>query len=371
MTAPLAVYIHWPFCLSKCGYCDFNSYAAGTADQAPWRDGLIRELEHFAAETQGRPVETVFFGGGTPSLMEPRTVAAVLEAVVRLWTVAEDAEITLEANPTSSEAARFKAFRTAGVNRLSLGVQSLDDAALRFLGRAHDAAEARRAVDLAVRTFDRHSIDLIYGLPDQDPDLWRKQLTEALVLARDHISLYQLTVEAGTPFARAGVAEADEDRGVALYEGTQEVLGVAGLPAYEISNHARPGAECRHNLEIWRGRDYLGIGPGAHGRLTRDGVTEALHQVRDPKRWLARIRDKGHGTAGRNRLTLNERREELILLGLRLTEGIPAALADTLPQGRVIELIETAHLARGPEGGLVATSAGRLCLNALLARLLA
>ena len=370
MSTRLAVYIHWPFCLSKCGYCDFNSYAAGTVEQAPWRDGLIRELEYFAAETLGRTVETIFFGGGTPSLMEPRTVAAVLEAVSRLWTVAKDAEITLEANPTSSEAARFAAFRAAGVNRLSLGVQSLDDAALRFLGRAHDAAEARRAVDLAARTFDRHSVDLIYGLPDQPPDLWRNQLTEALPLVRDHLSLYQLTVEAGTPFARAEVPEADENRGAALYEVTQEILGAAGLPAYEISNHARPGAECRHNLEIWRGRDYLGIGPGAHGRLTRDEVTEALHQVRDPKRWLDRVRERGHGTAGRNALTLDERREELILLGLRLTEGIPAALAETLPKDRIIEMIESGHLSQRAEGGLTATPAGRLCLNALLARLL-
>lgn len=370
MSTRLAVYVHWPFCLSKCGYCDFNSYAAGTVDQAPWRDGLIRELEHFAAETQGWTVETIFFGGGTPSLMEPGTVAAVLEAVARLWTVAIDAEITLEANPTSSEADRFTAFRSAGINRLSLGVQSLDDTALRFLGRAHDAAEGRRAVDLAARTYDRHSIDLIYGLPDQHPDLWRKQLTEALVLVGDHISLYQLTVEAGTPFAKAGVPEAEEDRGVALYEATQEVLEAAGLPAYEISNHARPGAECRHNLEIWRGRDYLGIGPGAHARITHDGTTEALHQVRDPRLWLDRVRGKGHGTAGRNVLTLNERREELILLGLRLSEGIPALLAETLPQARVIELIESGHLFQGPEGGLAATPAGRLCLNALLARLL-
>lgn len=370
MTAPLAVYIHWPFCLSKCGYCDFNSYAAGTVDQAPWRDGLIRELEHFASETLGRTVETIFFGGGTPSLMEPGTVAAVLETVARLWTVAEDAEITLEANPTSAEAASFKAFRSAGVNRLSLGVQSLDDTALRFLGRAHDAAEVCRAVDLVARTFDRHSVDLIYGLPDQEPEDWRKQLTETLSLVRDHLSLYQLTVEAGTPFAKAGVPEADEDRGVALYEVTQEVLEAAGLPAYEISNHARPGAECRHNLEIWHGRDYLGIGPGAHARLTTDGTTEALHQIRDPGRWLNRVRERGHGTAGHNRLTLYERREELILLGLRLAEGIPAALAETLPGDRVIELIETGHLVQGPEGGLAATPAGRLCLNALLARLL-
>lgn len=370
MTGPLALYFHWPFCLSKCGYCDFNSIATGTVDQARWRAALIRELDHFAAETPGRLATSLFFGGGTPSLMAPETVTAIIEAAHRLWPVAAEVEITLEANPTSSEVARFATYRAAGVNRLSLGVQSLDDQALAFLGRGHSAAEARRAVVMAAEIFPRHSIDLIYARPGQTRDSWATELREAMELVRDHLSVYELTVEEGTPFSRQKVLEADEDTGADLYEITQMILSEAGLPAYEVSNHARPGAECRHNLHVWRGGDYVGVGPGAHGRLTQPSGTDAIHQIRDPDRWLAAVETKGHGTAGRATLSAEARREERVMLGLRLTEGIDVALARTLPIATINDLIVTGHLILTNESRLFATCRGRLCLNALLSRLL-
>ncbi|MEO5335484.1 MAG: radical SAM family heme chaperone HemW [Magnetospirillum sp. WYHS-4] len=372
MFAPIALYLHWPFCRSKCGYCDFNSVAAGEIDQARWRAALVREMEHFAAEAGGRTVESIFFGGGTPSLMAPETVAATIEAAHRFWRIAPDAEVTLEANPTSVEAGRFAAYRDAGINRLSVGVQSLDDQTLAFLGREHSAAEAQHAVELAARIFPRHSIDLIYAHPNQDRESWAAELKSALPLVRDHISLYELTVEEGTPFGRHGVAEAPEELGTDLYKITQEILCGAGLPAYEVSSHARPGAECRYNLHVWRGGGYLGIGPGAHGRLTGDdGTTAAIHQVRDPARWLDAVERAGHGTAGRTVLSAEERRDEAVLLGLRLAEGIGPDLAAGLPIDRIIEMIESGHLRLSNESRLATTPTGRLCLNAVTLRLLA
>ncbi|MBL8665802.1 MAG: coproporphyrinogen III oxidase, partial [Candidatus Odyssella sp.] len=267
-----ALYVHWPFCLSKCPYCDFNSHVRERVEEARWQRAYLAELERAAAETPGRVVTSVFFGGGTPSLMPPETAAAILARIRALWPVAPDAEITLEANPGAAEAARFRAFRAAGVNRLSIGVQALDDAALKFLGRRHVAAEALAAVERAAGIFPRYSFDLIYARPGQSVAAWREELARALRFAGDHLSVYQLTIEPGTAFhtahARGDFALPDEDTAADLYEATRDLLGAAGLAAYEISNHARPGGESRHNLAYWRYADYAGIGPGAHGRLT-------------------------------------------------------------------------------------------------------
>src|SRR5579863_145353 len=268
----LALYIHWPFCTSKCPYCDFNSHVRERIDEARWRNALLRELDRAAETLAGRRVASVFFGGGTPSLMAPQTAAALIERIATHWGLDDRTEITLEANPTSVEASRFAELRAAGVNRVSLGVQALDDGALKFLGRGHNAGEARGAVALAARLFPRFSFDLIYARPGQTLAAWRDELSAALAMAGNHLSLYQLTIEAGTAFAtayaRGDFRLPDEETQAALYEVTQEALAAAGLPAYEISNHARPGEECRHNLVYWRYQDYLGIGPGAHGRLT-------------------------------------------------------------------------------------------------------
>ncbi|MGF1641409.1 MAG: radical SAM family heme chaperone HemW [Rhodospirillales bacterium] len=375
----LAVYVHWPFCRSKCPYCDFNSHVGEGVDEGRWRAALLGELACFAAETRGRTVSSLFFGGGTPSLMEPATVAAVIDAVAGHWPVAADVEITLEANPTSAEAARFAALRAAGVGRLSIGVQAWDDRALGFLGRTHSAAEARAAVAMAAARFPRFSFDLIYGLPGQSPTDWRRQLAEAAALAGDHLSAYQLTVAPGTLFHRRRVAEIDAESAADLYEATGAVLAAAGLPAYEVSNHARPGGACRHNLSIWRGGDYLGIGPGAHGRLTLDGTTAAIRQLRAPEKWLAAVERRGHGTATRIALEAHERREELVLTALRLREGIDRRRFRRLAACEPEAVLAAAGLARMVEGGFLvrddagirATAAGRQRLNAVLAQLLA
>ncbi len=385
MTAPetLALYVHWPFCVSKCPYCDFNSHVRDRVDQARWAQALAREIAATAAETGPRRIASVFFGGGTPSLMAPATVAAVLEAAARGWGIPDDAEITLEANPNSAEAGRFADYRAAGVNRVSLGVQALDDAALRFLGRAHDSAEALSAIGAAARVFPRFSFDLIYARPDQAEPAWRDELAHALALAGDHLSVYQLTLEKGTPFygaARRGAfALPDEDAQAALYEATQEVLGAAGLPAYEVSNHARPGgAESRHNLAYWRGEDYAGIGPGAHGRLTLGGTAHATANRRAPEAWLAAVERDETGREEHRAIPPDERIAELVMMGLRIAEGIDRArfLAQT---GREIEeALNEDALARLAAGGFVvlddtglrATPAGRLRLNAVTAMLL-
>ncbi len=327
MMGSLNLYVHWPFCRSKCPYCDFNSHVAADVDAKRWRRALIREIETFAGETSGRSVASIFFGGGTPSLMDPGDVAAVIDAARAAWTLGENCEITLEANPTSSEAGRFQAFREAGVNRLSIGVQSFDDEVLRFLGRTHSGSDAVRAIEAALAVFARVSFDLIYAVPGQTAADWSRQLDRALAFPVRHLSVYQLTVVPGTAFHRAGVAEADPETGAELFELTQERLGRADLPPYEISNHAAPGQECRHNRAVWRGWDYLPIGPGAEGRLKHaDGATLALNQHRLPQRWLEAVEAKGIGLARRRPLRPSERQAELVILGLRLAEGIDRRL---------------------------------------------
>lgn len=370
------VYVHWPFCLSKCPYCDFNSHVEGTVDHGRWRDALLAELSRFAAETEGRTVTSIFFGGGTPSLMDPGTVATVIESVGEHWTLAPDAEITLEANPTSVEAGRFAALRRAGVNRVSLGVQSLDPDALSFLGRKHSIEEATGAVRLAREHFPRFSFDLIYGRPGQAGDAWENELLRALDHAGEHLSLYHLTIEPGTQFHRDRIEAIDDDSGAVLYERTQRIMEDAGLPAYEISNHARPGAECRHNLLYWRGGDYVGVGPGAHGRLTENGRTETTYQARDPAAWLAAA-EKGDATAKRATLTSGERRHEVLLMGLRLREGIAAADFKKLTGSDLIDALDAAALGDLCREGYVAwdgetlraTPEGTIRLDSVLAAL--
>ena len=379
---PFAVYIHWPFCKAKCPYCDFNSHVRAGVDQERWRAALLAELDHFAAETGGRTVTSVFFGGGTPSLMPPQTVAAVIERVGRHWSLPPAAEITLEANPTSVEAGRFAGYRSAGVNRVSLGVQALHDEALGRLGRQHSAAEALAAVDVARRYFPRYSFDLIYARPDQTESAWRAELARALTFAGDHLSLYQLTVEPGTAYAtlhqRGDLLLPGEDEGAALYEATQEMMEAAGMPAYEISNHARPGAECRHNLVYWTGGDWIGAGPGAHGRLAAEACRTAIRQRRAPETWLAAVEAHGHGTEERVGVPADEVIEELLMMGLRLSLGVTRAdfrrvtgceIEDAVPGDRIAELAELG-LVEIDGAGLRATAAGRQRLNAVLARLL-
>ncbi len=377
------VYIHWPFCASMCPYCDFNSHVAEAVDHRRWRTALLSELNHFALETSARTVTSVFFGGGTPSLMAPETAAALIDAVRNRWPTADDLEITLEANPNSAEAGRFRAFRDAGVNRLSIGVQSFRDENLSFLGRRHSVAEAKSALKMAADVFPRFSFDLIYGLAGQSPEDWGRELDEALELAQSlgagHLSLYQLTIEPGTPFYRDGVEAAGGDVGAGLYGITQDKLIEAGLPAYEISNHARPGSECRHNVQIWRGGAYAGVGPGAHGRLPAQKRTEALYQIHMPERWLAAVEQKGHATAKRLALPRRARAEELLMTGLRLIEGVGRARFQSQTGRQLEDVIDTDGLKRMTGGGFVemdeaglrATPAGLLCLNEVLRHLLA
>jgi oxygen-independent coproporphyrinogen-3 oxidase len=376
----LALYVHWPFCVSKCPYCDFNSHVREAIDHDRWRRALAAEIGHWAHEVPGREIGSIFFGGGTPSLMEPGTVAAVIDEAARHWRFADDIEVTLEANPNSADASRFAAYRTAGVNRVSLGVQALDDAALRALGRAHDRREALAAIESAARNFARFSFDLIYARPGQTVAAWRDELDRALSLAGDHLSLYQLTIEKGTPFFaahREGTLRIpDEERAAALYEATQEILESRGMPAYEISNHARPGAESRHNLAYWRSDDYVGIGPGAHGRLTRDGITDAVANRRAPEAWLEAVERDGHGAEERRALTPEERRDEVVMMGLRIAEGIDRDRFRDRTGRDIEELLDPARIARLSEfleldeTGLRATPAGRVRLNAVLSALL-
>lgn len=375
---PLNLYIHWPFCLAKCPYCDFNSHVAASIDRGRWRAALVREIRTFAEETPGRPIASVFFGGGTPSLMDPADVAAVIAAVRASWPMTPDCEITLEANPTSSEAGRFRAFRDAGVNRLSIGVQSFDDAVLRFLGRAHTPRGAMGAIEAALSVFERVSFDLIYAVPGQTPSEWSQQLTRALDFPVRHLSVYQLTVASGTAFYRDGVAEADPETGAELFELTQERLARAGLAGYEISNHAAPGEECRHNRAVWRGDDYLPVGPGAEGRLRTAAGTDALNQHRLPQRWLEAVERAGTGLARRRRLEPSERHAELVILGLRLAEGIDRlrfhertgveldAVLDATERDRLAEL----GLMEADGQALRATPAGRQRLDWVLGRIL-
>ena len=356
------VYIHWPFCLSKCPYCDFNSHVRHAAiDEARFARAFAAEIATTAARAPGRTVSTIFFGGGTPSLMQPATIAAVLDAVARHWTVAPDAEITLEANPTSVEATRFRGYRTAGVNRVSLGVQALDDRVLGELGRLHTAREALDAVGIARTVFGRYSFDLIYTRPGQEPAQWASELRAALAEAGEHLSLYQLTIEHDTPFAALHAAGKlqlpDEDSARALYDTTQEICAAHGLPAYEVSNYARPGGECRHNLVYWRAHEYAGIGPGAHGRLDIDGERHAIATERRPETWLAAVEAGGDGVISDELLTREERSDEFLLMGLRLTEGIDLERYETV-SGRALD---PARIGALREHGLIETTpAGRL-----------
>lgn len=372
------IYIHWPFCLSKCPYCDFNSHAATAIDQARWRAALLREMEHFARLKPMTTVTSIFFGGGTPSLMDPVTAGALIERVTALWPVAADLEVTLEANPSTVEADRFRDFRAAGIGRLSLGVQALNDADLRFLGRRHDAGEALRALEIAGDLFPRFSFDLIYARPGQTPESWRAELERALSLAGDHLSMYQLTIEDGTAFAPAyarGEFELPpEDAQADMFEITRDLTAAAGLPAYEVSNHARPGGECRHNLTYWLGGDYVGIGPGAHGRLNNT----ATRQHRAPDIWLKRVEESGHATQESTALDPDTRAEELVMMGLRLVDGINAdtfaaiagrPLWDVLDADGIARMVEGGFLERNASG-IKASPAGMLVLNALTAEIL-
>ena len=322
MATPLALYIHWPFCVSKCPYCDFNSHVRDTVDDAAWCAALLADMSYEAALTSGRKLTSIFFGGGTPSLMPPSTVAALIDAAERHWGFANDVEITLEANPSSVEAARFADLAAAGVNRVSLGLQSLDDAALTFLGRAHSVAESLDALSIAQRHFTRVNIDLIYARPDQTAAQWEAELQRALSFGTDHMSLYQLTIEPGTRFetlVRTGhFIPADDDDAATLYELTGQMTSAAGIPAYEISNHARPGNESRHNLSYWRYDDYIGIGPGAHGRR----LNTATQRHKKPENFLSAVERNTHGISSEEYLDAATRATESLLMGLRLAEGI-------------------------------------------------
>jgi oxygen-independent coproporphyrinogen-3 oxidase len=360
---PLALYIHWPFCVSKCPYCDFNSHVRESVDQAMWRDALLADLAHEADQMPGRTLGSIFFGGGTPSLMDPATVAALIEAASRHWVFAPGIEITMEANPNSAEAARFADVAAAGVNRLSLGLQALDDTALRFLGRAHDVREGLAALDAAQRAVARVSIDLIYARPGQSGADWETELAQALAFGTEHLSLYQLTIEPGTRFetdVRLGqFAPADPDHAASLYELTQAMTSAAGRPAYEVSNHAAPGAESRHNLAYWRYADYAGIGPGAHGR--RKSLATTRH--RKPENWLAALERNGHGLQEERALAPEERAGEALMMGLRLAEGID--LSDIAMRTGVAEqaLVDEAAVARLAAHGLLGRTGSRLAVT--------
>ncbi|MFT3690722.1 radical SAM family heme chaperone HemW [Paenirhodobacter sp.] len=372
------LYLHWPFCAAKCPYCDFNSHVSAQIDQARWARAYLAEIDRIAAETGDRILNTVFFGGGTPSLMDPDLVQAILDRIRSRWRLANDLEITLEANPTSIDAGRFRAYSEAGVNRISMGMQALNDADLKRLGRMHSAAEGRRAFDIARRHFDRVSFDLIYARQDQDLTAWEAELREAVAMAVDHFSLYQLTIEEGTAFgARAAAGKLrglpDDDLSADMYLKTQEICDSVGLPAYEVSNHARPGAECHHNLVYWRYGDYAGIGPGAHGRLTLGGQRHATEAPKSPALWLDMV-ERGCGELPRMALPRDEQAVEFLLFGLRLSEGIDplryAALAgETLPAGK-IEDLTAMGLLRQTDDRIAATAQGRAVLNGIIRELM-
>ena len=375
------VYVHWPFCASKCPYCDFNSHVrAGGVDEARFLTAYLAEIDATAARIGKRSTGSVFFGGGTPSLMAPATVADIIERIDRHWPIADNAEISLEANPSSVEAERFAGYRSAGVNRVSLGVQSLDDISLRSLGRLHSAADARAAIAIAARTFDRYSFDLIYARPGQTAAQWRDELGRALEIADRHISLYQLTIEAGTPFAALhsnGKLRLPEDHAAdELYALTQEMMETAGLPAYEISNHATPGEGSRHNLLYWRYGEYAGIGAGAHGRLIETGSRWATGTQRKPEDWLAAIEERGCAYVENERLTPHEQADEALLMGLRLAEGLPLAriadLSGLAPRGRALGRLTMQGMLEAAGPSLVrATPKGRFVLNELVRQLAA
>lgn len=375
------VYIHWPFCAAKCPYCDFNSHVRhNKPDQKRFAAAFVREIATIAARAPGRTVSSIFLGGGTPSLMEPETVGTILDAVAAHWQVASDVEVTLEANPSSVEAERFRGYRAAGVNRVSLGVQALNDRDLRFLGRLHNVEDALKAIEIARATFPRLSFDLIYARPDQTPEAWAGELKSAIDRAADHLSLYQLTIEPGTPFyalrAAGKLKPPEEDAAAALYQVTQEVCDAAGLPAYEISNHAVSGAECRHNLVYWRYGEYAGIGPGAHGRLVGADGRHATMTEMSPESWLEKVESWGDGIVVDDRLTSEEEGDEMLLMGLRLTEGIDMAryraiAGRTLDPGRLSDLVAHGMVETTTSDRVRATRAGFFVLDAVVADLAA
>lgn len=376
---PLALYIHWPFCVSKCPYCDFNSHVRDDVDQTAWREALLTDLAHEAEVTGRRPLTSIFFGGGTPSLMPPSTVANLIEAAEALWGFADRIEISLEANPSSVEAAGFSDLASAGINRVSLGIQALDDAALRFLGRAHDVSEALAALAVAQASFARVSFDLIYALPGQDEAAWKNALERAISFGTRHLSLYQLTIEPGTRFAtlaaRNELVPTDADTAARLFELTDQITAAAGLPAYEVSNHAFPGEESRHNLAYWRYQDYLGVGPGAHGR--RGGLASFRH--RKPEAFLSAVGRNGHGLKEENSLSPDERAREALLMGLRLHEGLDLRHIASRTQVPVDALIDSGRVERLATHGLIkregdrlrVTRAGMLLLDSILADIVA
>ncbi|MDT8857617.1 radical SAM family heme chaperone HemW [Paracoccaceae bacterium Fryx2] len=374
------LYLHWPFCQSKCPYCDFNSHVAARIDQRRWQAAYLAEIDRIGAETQGRMLGSVFFGGGTPSLMEPALVAAVLERVRATWPMANDPEITLEANPGSVEAGRFRGYRDAGINRISMGIQSLDDADLARLGRLHSVAEARAAFDIARNLFDRVSFDLIYARQDQTLAAWEAELREGLAMAADHLSIYQLTIEDGTAFgdrfARGGLRGLpDDDLAADFYDLTHEMTEAAGLPAYEVSNHARPGAESRHNLTYWRAGDYIGIGPGAHGRLTLDGRRLATEAPRAPGDWLTRVEAGTAGEGPRTEVAAPDQALEYLMMALRLREGIDldrhARIGGVTIDASKINGLQGIGMVETAGSRLWATGRGRIVLNSVIAALAA
>jgi oxygen-independent coproporphyrinogen-3 oxidase len=373
------VYVHWPFCATKCPYCDFNSHVRTAIDEDGWVDGILAELDWVAANQTSRPVvETIFFGGGTPSLMSGRATGRILAKIAALWPMANDPEITLEANPASADAARFADYKAAGINRVSLGVQALNDADLKKLGRLHDVAEAKVALNMAMGLFDRVSLDLIYARPDQTDALWRSELKEALSLGTEHLSLYQLTIEPETPYAllhrNGSLKIPDDDLAAGLYETTQELTEAAGVPAYEISNHARPGAESRHNLIYWRYGDYAGVGPGAHGRVNLQGLRTATAAIKLPERWRDTVSKSGHGFSELTPIADDDASREHLLMNLRLAEGLDLAAYETRwgtkPDAEKIAAMVGQGFLTQAGDTLTATPAGRLLLNRVIAALL-
>ncbi len=373
-----ALYLHWPFCASKCPYCDFNSHVAAEIDQARWQRAYLSEITRVGALTQGRVLNSVFFGGGTPSLMQPELVSAILDTVRATWPCANDLEVTLEANPGSVEAGRFRGYRDAGVNRVSMGLQALNDTDLKRLGRLHTVAEAAAAFDIARSTFDRVSFDLIYARQDQTLADWRAELTEALTRAVDHLSLYQLTIEDGTAFGARHAAGGlrglpDDDLSADLYALTQELCEAAGLPGYEVSNHARPGSESRHNLIYWRAGDYAGVGPGAHGRLTLSGGRHATDTPKAPGAWLQQVEQTGSGDREVSPLPLSEQATEYLMMSLRLREGTDLrrfeSLSGRLHSGKLADLAALGLVEQAGDR-LRTTAPGRMVLNAILRELL-
>ena len=372
------LYIHWPFCEAKCPYCDFNSHVSRNIDQHAWRDAYLRELERGAAETKGRVLNAVFFGGGTPSLMDPEIVADVIDAIRKLWPTANDLEITLEANPGSVEAGRFNGFNQAGINRISMGIQALNDPDLKRLGRIHNTSEALTAFEIARTAFDRVSFDLIYGRQNQSLSDWRLELKQALSLAIDHISLYQLTIEQGTAFGdRYSIGKLrglpDDDLSADMYAVTQEICDQFGMSSYEVSNHARDGAQSRHNLIYWRYGDYLGIGPGAHGRLTLNRQRQATECYSNPQRWLD-ASDAGLTEKPREILSSDDQASEFLMMGLRLKEGIDLqryeSLAGRSLSTKKITQMEDIGMISCESANLQVTAKGFMVLNAILAELL-